>query len=207
MATRKSKNAEEERLEDTNIEKVIKLLEPGDGSKPITKKLACELLNISYNTTRLGTILEKYKEKKERESRFRAERRGKPATQDEIQYTITEYMRGAAVSVIAEELYRSAGLVNQILDDYGVPRRGASYDYFKPEMVPEEAMRNRFTIGEVVYSTRYDSLAKVEAEQLHASGAYVYRLWLLSDKWLQFCYQPAYELASLDHLRKLGIKL
>lgn len=207
MATKRTKNGEDERLEDANLEKVIKLLEPEDGSKGITKKAACELLNISYNTARLGQLIEKYKEKKAREARFRAEKRGKPATADEVQYTITEYMRGAAVSVIAESLYRSAGLVNQILDDYGVPRRGASYDYFKPEMVPEEAMRDRFTVGEIVYSTRYDSLAKVEAEQTHSSGAFVYRLWLLSDKWCQFCYQPAYELASLDHLRKLGVKI
>lgn len=207
MATKRTKNGDDEKLDDATIEKVIALLEPSDGTKPITKKLACEFLNIAYNTTRLGQILEKHKEKKVREARFRAEKRGKPATTDEVQYTITEYMRGAAVSVIAEALYRSAGIVNQILDDYGVPRRGASYDYFKPEMVPEEAMRDRFTVGEIVYSTRYDSLAKVEAEQTHSSGAFVYRLWLLSDKWQQFCYQPAYELASLDHLRKLGIKL
>ena len=41
----------EEQLSETNINKVIDLL---SADKPITKKEACGILNIAYNTTRLG---------------------------------------------------------------------------------------------------------------------------------------------------------
>ncbi|MCZ6169704.1 hypothetical protein, partial [Campylobacter ureolyticus] len=64
MATRRTKNADNERLDDASIERVIALLEPKDGTKPGTKKDACAILGIAYNTTRLTTLLEKYKEKK-----------------------------------------------------------------------------------------------------------------------------------------------
>jgi len=43
-----------EKLDPSNIRHVINLLE---SDKPITKKEACSLLRISYNTTRLGNII------------------------------------------------------------------------------------------------------------------------------------------------------
>ena len=62
----------------------------------------------------------------------------------------------------------------------------------------KECMRDKFAPGEVVYSARYDSLAKVKHE--YSPG--VYLIWLMSERWLQFGYQPVYELASLEHLKK-----
>jgi hypothetical protein len=50
-------------------------------------------------------------------------------------------------------------------------------------------------------------MAKVCAEQPHAEYGWIYRIWLLSERWLQSAYQPASELASLEHLRELGVKL
>ena len=47
-----------ENLTKANIAKVIDLLE---AEKPITKKEACGILNITYNTTRLGNIITEYK--------------------------------------------------------------------------------------------------------------------------------------------------
>lgn len=201
MATRKPKD--EERLDDTSIERVIKLLEPKDGSKPGTKKDACQILNISYNTTRLGTIIEKYKERKAKEAERRAEKRGKPATKAEIEYVIKSYLEGDTVDGISKALYRSANFVNGILHGNGVPIRQSAHSYFRPGLVPDEAVRETFQINEKVYSMRYDSLARIDKE--FAKG--VYRIYLLSDKWLQYGYQPAEELASLDHLRKLGITI
>lgn len=55
MAVKRVKVKEGEKLTPSNIEKVIGLLEI---EKPISKKDACELLNISYNTTRLARIIE-----------------------------------------------------------------------------------------------------------------------------------------------------
>lgn len=206
MATRRTKNGDDEKLDSANLDKVIRLLEPQDpAEKPITKKDACAILNIAYNTARLNTLIEKHKEKKAKDKERRAALRGKPATETEIQFVIQEYLEGATVDSITQKLYRSSDFVLNILDKYGVPRRQRAHDYFKPELIPEEAMRDRFNIGDIVYSARYDSIAEVKAE-LFQNNQFVYRIWLLSQKWSQSAYQEAAELASLDHLTKLGIK-
>lgn len=204
MATRKTQD--DDKLTEANILRVIELLEPKEG-KPGTKKDACQILGIAYNTTRLASIIENYKDKKAKETERRAALRGKPATQDEINYVIQEYMEGNTVDAISKSLYRSSGFVNNLLDKYGVPKRATSTDYFSPELIPEEAMRDRFAVGEIVYSARYDSLARIDKEQSDPRYGWIYRVWLLRDRWLQSAYQEAHELASLEHLRKLGVKI
>lgn len=203
MATRRSKN-EDERLDDAHIERVIAALEQ---EKPITKKEACQILNISYNTTRLAQIIDRYKDKKARDAERRAALRGKPATQDEIVYVIQEYLEGATVDAISKSTYRSPTFVKSIIERNAVPIRAASHDYFRPELIPEAATRDRFNVGEIVYSARYDSTARIDAEQSDPRYGWIYRIWLLSDKWKQSAYQEAYELASLEHLRKLGVRI
>lgn len=198
MATRKSKNADNERLDDASLDKAIELL-----ANKGTKKDACAILNISYNTTRLGTLIEKYLEKKKYEQSKRAEKRGTPPTTAEINYVISSYLEGDTVDSISNSLYRSSSFVNSILHKYDVPIRNIPHNYFKPRLIPDGAVRDSFSIGEKVYSARYDSLAKIHGE--FAKG--VYRIFLLSDKWQQFAYQEAAELASLEHIRKLGVNV
>jgi hypothetical protein len=48
-----------EKLDDANIKKVLEAVRR---DKPITKKEACSMLNITYNTTRLTSILEDFEE-------------------------------------------------------------------------------------------------------------------------------------------------
>lgn len=204
MATRKT--TDEDKLTDANIERVIALLEPKEG-KPGTKKDACQILGIAYNTTRLASILDNYKSKKAKELERRAALRGKPATSDEVNYVIQEYLEGNTVDAISKSLYRSAGFVSTILEKYEVPKRATSHDYFRPELIPEGATRPRFNLGEIVYSARYDSMARIDAEQSDPRYGWIYRIWLLADKWKQSAYQEAYELASLEHLRVLGVKV
>lgn len=203
MATRKTKRSQEEKLTPTNIEYVISLLE---AEKPITKKDACAILNIAYNTTRLQQIIDKHKDRLARDAKHRAEKRGKPVTQDEVQYIIQEYIGGATIDSISNTTYRGTVLIKQVLDKYSVPLRARSPNYFKPELIPDEAMRDRFQVGDIVYSARYDSTAKVNAE-INQNGKWIYRIYLLSDNWLQSAYQPAEELASLEHLREIGVKV
>jgi hypothetical protein len=205
MATRATK--ENDLMTDANIERVIAMLEPAEGTKPGSKKDACAILGIAYNTTRLGTLIEKYKENKARVAARREGLRGKPATQDEVVFIIAEYLEGGTVDSISKSTYRSSGLVKKVLEDNDVPMRQASADYFKPELIPEGASRTRFAIGEVVYSSRYDSLARVDMETFTEKYGYIYRIWLLSDKWKQSANQESYELASLEHLRKLGVRV
>ena len=142
-----------------------------------------------------------------REAERRAALRGKPATQDEIVYVIQEYLEGSTVDAITKSAYRSTSFVKSILEKYAVPIRATSHDYFRPELIPEGAVRNRFKVGERVYSARYDSMCEIETEKESAEHGWVYRVWLLSDKWLQYAYQPVYELASLEHLRAVGVRV
>lgn len=205
MATKRKTN-DEELLTDANIERVISLLEPKEG-KPITKKDACQILNIAYNTTRLGQIIDKYKEKKAREAQRRAEKRGKPATMEETQFIIGEYLEGSTIDAISNSIYRPPNFIKHILEKYAVPIRASSHNYFHPELIPDGAVQERFALGEIVYSARYDSIARVDAEQRDVRHGWVYRIWLLSEKWKQSAYQEAAELASLKHLRELGVKI
>ena len=202
MAGRKTKNSEEEKITPQNLDKVIQLLE---GDKPITKKEACNILNISYNTTRLGSLIEKHKEKKVRDQERRREKRGKPATEDEMRYVVESYLEGLPIDSISNAIYRPVSFIHQVLEDWAVPIRSKSYDYFKPQMIPDGAVKNKFKEGEVAYSTRYDSVCLVEAEVPHHEEC-VYRVWLMGERWKQYAYQPASELASLEHLKALGVK-
>lgn len=205
MATRRIKQSDDEKLDVTSLDKVISLLEPKNSEdKPITKKEACAILNIAYNTTRLAKLLETHKEKKAAAAAKRAALRGKPATTGEISFIISGYLEGQAVDSLSEKTYRSSVFIKQILDMYNVPIRAKAHDYFKPELIPEGAMRDRFKEGEIVYSARYDSIAKIHGE-IRQKGQWIYRLWLMSDKWQQFAYQEAAELASLEHLKELGV--
>lgn len=203
MRGSRTKNGDSEKLDPDNLDRVIKLLED---EKPITKKEACNILNIAYNTTRLASLIEKHKEKKERDRQRRAEKRGKPATPDEVKYIVSGYLEGTTIDSLSNSTHRPTTFVKQILDRYSVPIRNRSHDYFRPELIPDGAVRTKFDMGETVYSARYDSLCRVEGEFPHPDE-YVYRVWLISDRWQQYAYQPASELASLKHLEEVGVKL
>lgn len=182
----------DEKLDDNNIARVIEYL----STKGATKKTACEMLCIRYNTTRLDKLINTYLEKKAFETKKKAEKRGKPATLDEEKYVVTSYLEGVPVDSIAKALYRSPTFVLGIVEKLNVPKRKTRHSYFRPGLVPEEAMKESFAEGEFVFSMRYNSVAKV-------FGIYkgAYRIFLLHDSQKQFAYQPAEELCSLEHLR------
>lgn len=208
MATRKRPLLETELMTDANIARVIRLLEPTEeGKKPVTKKDACAILGMSYNTTRLGTIIEEYKQKQARTAQRKSQLRGKPATQEEKVFIISEYLAGETVDAISKMTYRSSRFIKDVLEGNSVPIRVPGSSYFSPELIPDGAVRDRFRVGEVVYSSRYDSVARIDAEQKTDKYGFVYRIWLMSDRWLQSAYQEAGELASLEHLREMGVKI
>ena len=60
MAKRGVRAKSYEDLSDVNIKRVLAALEDG-----ATKKVACEMLRISYNTTRLNNILTEFQEEQE----------------------------------------------------------------------------------------------------------------------------------------------
>lgn len=195
-----------ENLTRDNLKKVMSLLA---AEKPITKKAACELLNISYNTTRLDKILADFKDKEEFRSAQRKKKRGTEFTSDEYNLIARAYLEeSSAIDSIAERLYRSTTAVQEAMDEMKLPRRNKSYSYKTPRLIPDESISDQFDMGEVVWSTKYESLAEVcELVQIKDDLGYIYRIWLKDEKWQQYAYQPAYELASLKHLKQHGVTL
>ena len=118
---RGTKKKSHENLTDSNIKNVISLLE---AEKPITKKEACDILNISYNTARLNKIIEEWKENQEYRARRKAEKRGKPASDSEISNVVESYLEGDSISNIAKRLFRSSIFVKNIIQRVGVPEKG-----------------------------------------------------------------------------------
>lgn len=195
-----------EKLTDANLQRVISLLA---GEKPITKKAACEILGITYNTTRLQTLIDEYKAKMESRRIQRDKKKGTSATKQEMQSIVVDYLKESrSITEIAEGLFRSANFVKNVLDRCGVPIRSSEHDYHHPPLIPDSSICEDYMVGDVVYAVRYSSLATVRGEFVDGKGQKVYRIWLEDEQWQQFAYQPYWELMSLRHITDtLGVKL
>ena len=231
------KKKEWENLTPSNIEKVITLLNPQDGSKPITKKEACSILNISYNTARLSSIIDEYNGQKEYVQLRKSQNRGKAATNMEISEVIRDYLQGDSIATIAKSLYRSSGFVKSIVERVGIPSRGVSKEErLSIGYLPEECVSEEFLPGEIVWSARHHAPATIEAEisvdyQAEKAGfqdtnyeskygAKCYSIWVREeiDQDKEFwvagietggfsAFALAYDLGSLKHLEKYGVDL
>ena len=228
MAIRKKAG---EKLDDATLTRVSELL---NQDEPITKKQACEMLNISYNTTRLAKILDDFNETASYRETRKSQNRGKKATDMETREAIESYLKGETVSDISKRLYRSTTFVKNILDRVGVPeklpktkRKGAAY-------LPDECVSESFKEGEKVWSASYHAPAIVEKEYTleyqdsmpgirtvdyqKDYGCSLYRIWVLEgDKeWNEYfgyvtqgfsAHQLSYDLVSLTHLEEYGVRL
>ena len=155
-----------ERLEPANVKKVIGLLEQDEA---ITKKEACEILNIRYNTTRLQRIIEDYNEVWEYREKRKSQNKGKGATRDEIKSIIEYYLDGDNISEIATRTYRSNAFVKAVLERVGVPEKLSKEAHskcyrHKYQMLPEECVRDKFEDGELVWSVKDNGIAKILRE-------------------------------------------
>lgn len=187
---------------DSNISKVIRLL---SAEQPCTKKTACEILGIAYNTPRLDKIIQDFKDKKAAEKARRAAKRGTELSKDEVSIIVSEYLEGKDLLSISKLISRTVPKVKWAIEFYGVPKRG-SQDYFKPELIPDTAVRQEFRVGERVWSARYETVCEILKEVPHKDEK-VYRVWLEGENHSEYAYQPASELASLNKFTELGIKL
>ena len=202
MARVKVKDSE--KLDPSNIRQVMNLLE---SDKPITKKEACNLLRISYNTTRLGNIITGFKERQATIKRLRARNYGKPATEQETVRAIEEYLDGEPLYKIAESMYRSSAFIKGIMERNNVPVRTTSHSYFHPKLLPDEVLTEDFEPGELVWSAQYNHTAEItvrhDKEDIHYP---CYGIQVLGD-YSKHAYVPWYELGSLRHLQQLGVKI
>ena len=227
MVKRTVKAKDHEKLSAANIEHVIKLLED---RKPITKKAACEILNISYNTTRLSKIIEEYQTNKAYEASRREKNRGKPADDYEIQSIIEMYLIGEPVSDISKRLFRSPGFVTSIIERIGVPTRPTGDDKHCKSILPEQCVSSEFKVGDIVWSAKYHAIGKVmhaldkeyfnkhpgmvPIDYMEVNGSPCYKIHIrekLEDVPLRFTNVTvggffasalAYDLGSLEHIKE-----
>ena len=134
-----------EKLDNKNIQRVIDAL---NGESPITKKEACEMLHINYNTPRLSKIIKNYREEIAYRQKRMDRNRGKSATDDEKREIISQYLTGISVTDIAKRMYRSTPFVKSFIDNTGVPTRVPEGEEF---IVPDECVKEEFKIGEWVW--------------------------------------------------------
>ena len=183
------------------MQRVISLLER---EKPITKKEACEMLNISYNTARLNKIIEDFKERQARRKEMRARMRKEPLTHKDKKTIIEMYLSGESLYDISEHTYRTVGVIKNVLQKYHIPLKRQSVSYFRPIMFEDTVKTySRNTPNDLVYSARYNCPAYVR----HMVSPGVYSIWLTGDRARQ-AIQPDYELADLTKIQKeFGIEI
>lgn len=210
----------EEKLSEANINKVIELLA---AEKPITKKEACEILHIAYNTTRLNKIIADHQETIEFRAKRKAQNKGKGVTEAEKVSIVKHYLEGANVSDIAKALYRSPAFIKAVIERMGVPQKLPDTDYqgIKESMIPEPCVAEEFEAGERVWSARGNCIAIVQKELTSTQtnyeekyGSKMYHIWEIQ---MAECESPyfglvrnaghnatrlAYDLGSLKHLQQ-----
>lgn len=206
MATKKGvKKKEHENLDDATIERVIALL---NDPKPITKKVACEILNISYNTTRLNDIINEYIDKKDRRQKLFDKTRGTPITEAELSNMVTWKLQGATYSDISEWTYRSASTVKNVLESLGIPSQPKGDEYFKSAILPDECvLKEEPKVGDFLWSAKYHAICEVMKEKINTDGSKSYYVYIYEKSESRhiggfYAAQPIYELGSLTHLQK-----
>lgn len=227
------KKRSHENLSDTNIKKVIDLL---GQDKPITKKEACEILNISYNTKRLQNIVDEYQERIEYVARRKKQNRGKPASDMEIKEIIEDSLNGEGITNIAKGLFRSPAFVRGVTERVGIPQKASNAEERAIVCdLPDECMADSFEEGEVVWSARYHAPAIIRKELSpeyvaknpglgntdyeKKYGAKCYNIYVKEDVDSEDTYfstvekggfqatAAAYDLGKLSHLEKYGVSL
>ena len=227
-AMRQTRKREHEKLDEVNLDRVIGLLE---GEQPITKKVACEMLNISYNTTRLGSIIAEHKDIMEYRATRKAQNRGRKATDLEKRDAIERYLDGQTVSEIAKGMFRSTTFVRNLIDSIGVPQKitksEKSVYAWKTPILPEQCVAEEFEVGERVWSARDNALAIIKKKAPNTKtttytekyGVNCYQIFVITltnfdTKYFGFqkigghwSHALAYDLGSLRHLKEYGIDI
>lgn len=208
------KKKDHENLSDNNIRKVITLL---SSSPAITKKQACEILNIAYNTTRLNRIIEAFEEQRQLEKRMKAKKRGQPASKDEMRYIIEAYMEGVSITNIAKANYRSNAFVKSLIAKVGVPTRAVGEEKHSVEYLPDECVSEEFAVGEIVWSAYYHKPGKIlkrldDNKYIPKYSTPCYDLYIFEEtegyiKGGFYASSAAYDLGKLSHLEEYGVTL
>lgn len=192
MATVKAIEATKEQF----IE-AIALLENGG-----TKKAACEILGIAYNTTRLQNLIDNFVNRQDLEKQHRAKKRKEVVSNDEVANWITDYLAGMSFDELSQSYFRSVNIIKYHIAKNGALLRHSKVDKLNPPMVPDKCMSEDFDIGEYCWSMAYNGIVQVKAKYKDA-----FRVETLIEGIQEKAYLAPYELARLKHLEALGVKL
>ena len=200
------KKKEGERLDDATISRVAHSLDHEQG---YTKKRACEELNISYNTQRLNRIIQEYKDKLEYAKKRYEMNKRQPFSDLEIQELVTDYLNGASVSSISNSLYRSAHIIKKKIGELNLPERSKRPTYQNPDLIPDEAVAEKFEEGELVWAARYNAVAEIRGVVAFDNPEYnkedaIYRIFVFG-KHNEFAYQPWWELGKLEVVKRFNL--
>ncbi len=227
MVARGIRAKSHEKLDDITLQKVWEAL---NEDSPITKKEACEMLNISYNTTRLSKILVEHRETIHYRAARKAQLRGTKATDAEVTQTIEWYLNEHPISEIAKAMYRSSTFVKNIINRVGIPEKRPKTEQgggSKIGYLPDECVSETFEVGEKVWCAKYDlpAIIKKETENNQFTnyeekyGGKCYQIYViqLTDfespyfGFIEFggfnAHAIAYDLGSLKHLEKYGASI
>lgn len=210
------KTRKHENLTETNVQHVIELLR---AEKPITKKEACNILNISYNTTRLNKIIQDHEDTVAYRERRKAQNKGKGATEAEIREVVNLYLDGLNVSDIAKGLYRSPAFIKSIVERVGIPQKLPQTDYEgrRNAMLPEQCVAEEFETGEKVWAVRQNYpaiVSKLASTSEDGTNYYLVDTIECTQEDLKDTYFPhlsfagkqyvlaSWEMGSLRHLQK-----
>lgn len=209
-----------EKLDDANLQRVLEHL---NADQPITKKEACAMLNITYNTTRLSSIMTDFEDTLAFRAKRKAQNRGRKATDYEIKQSIEMYLDEQPVSSIAQALYRSTTFVRNLLDRVGVPQKRPSTERSsgaKIGYLPDECVSDSFEPGEKVWCARHDLPARIISgkydKRYDCNIYHVYVIELTNFDSPYFghikeggyhAHFASYDLGSLRHLNKYDINI
>lgn len=204
------KQKKHENLTEANIKKVIQLL---SAEKPITKKEACDILNISYNTSRLNNIIDSFEESQQRRKEMLKKKRGTPASDSEIATIVEQYLTGESLAEISKRVFRSTGFVKTVVENVGVPYKPSGDEKHEVGYLPEECVSYAFTVGEVAWSSIHHTSCEVrrilEDKYENMYGCPAYQVWINEPS--EFgqggynAFVAAYDLGKLSHLEKYGV--
>lgn len=199
MARRGIRQKEGEDFSPAKIEEVIKLL---GQEKPVTKKYACDVLKIAYNTTRLGRIIEEYIEHKEFLKLRRKQVRNTEITKADVNTVCSMYLSGDPLVDIEEATFRSSSVIKRILFQHNIPLRNASHTYWNPPLLSDDSFAEDYNKGDLVYSAKYQSIATIDGlgKETNNHGM-VYPIHISGDK-ERFAYSASYDLADLRILQR-----
>lgn len=198
MSIRRKKSIHD--ISDDTFKAVIEHLENGG-----TKKRACEMLNVSSNTTMERMVLE-WQENQVVIAEMRKKKRGTPIEGIELANIIESYLQGDSFDEIASRNYRSTSMVKASLERAGALLRiQGTPDPLHPPMIPDEAVAESFEVGEHVWVPGYQMIGEIITPITNPVGGY--RVYLLGESTQQYIHVMYYELASVRHLEKLGVNI